>query len=94
MAGSRVVLVAKLLKMHVVHVFITVTKIGTPFRKSTEAVLLNTFHYINGWQYPWSDSEVGTFQGNDGIPFLKVEGNFFVAEEQEFTSVAVPLEVN
>lgn len=70
-----------------------VTKLGSPFRRYTEAVMLSTFHYINGWRYPWSDGELGQFSGNEGIPFLKVEAQLFVAEEDEFTAVLVPLEV-
>jgi len=73
--------------------YFIVSKVGTPFRKATEAVLLSTFHYINTWQYPWTDAEVGRFQGNDGIPYLKVQGNFLIAQEDEFTAVSVPLEV-
>lgn len=69
------------------------TKVGTPFRKATEAVITSTFHYINGWQYPWKDAEIGMFQENPGIPYLKTEGNFLIAEEEEYTAVAVPLEV-
>ncbi|CAL8110110.1 unnamed protein product [Orchesella dallaii] len=70
----------------------SVTKVGTPFRKATEAVVLSTFHYINTWQYPWTDAEVGTFLGNEGIPYLKLQGNFLIAEEDDYTAVSVPLE--
>ncbi len=72
---------------------LTVTKIGTPFRKTTEAVILSTFHYINGWKFPWADAELGNFYGNEGIPYLKVEASFLVAEEEDYVAVSVPLEV-
>ncbi|ODN03972.1 Serpin B11 [Orchesella cincta] len=70
----------------------SVTKVGTPYRRATEAVLLSTFHYINTWQYPWTEAEVGKFLGNEGIPYLKLRGNFLIAQEDEFTAVSVPLE--
>lgn len=56
-------------------------------------MILSTFHYINGWKYPWVDAELGNFYGNDGIPYLKVEASFLVAEEDEYVAVSVPLEV-
>jgi hypothetical protein len=68
-------------------------ELGNPFPFSTQAVLIATFHYKNSWTIRWKEDAPRSFPNSGVVPFLKSEGEFLVAREEDYTAVGIPLEV-